>query len=106
MKFLKQELAVKTGMTLSQIECGAYSVNSNKPQGSNYFAKDDHLVTAECKILRNGWIFDLQRVDGTKVVVHAPGVCEVCLERSTAKFVKRAILYVLYVPHRTHPLLS
>ena len=102
MKFLKQELAVKTGMTLSQIECGAYSVNSNKPQGSNYFAKDDHLVTAECKILRNGWIFDLQRVDGTKVVVHAPGVCEVCLERSTAKLMKRAILDCISHTEHTH----
>ena len=101
---MKQELAVKTGMTLSQIECGAYSVNSNKPQGSNYFAKDDHLVTAECKILRNGWIFDLQRVDGTKVVVHAPGVCEVCLERSTAKFVKIYSNTLLYcMSHTEHP---
>ena len=91
MKFLKQELAVKTGLTLSQIECGPYSVNSNKPPDSNYFAEDDHLVTVECKIVRNGWMFDLQRVDGTKVIVHAPGVCEVCLERSIAKLVKRNI---------------
>ena len=62
MKFLKQEIAVKTGLTLSQIECGAYSVDSNKPL-DNYFAKDDsHLFTVECS---NGWKFGLQRVDGT-----------------------------------------
>ena len=70
MKFLKQEIAVKTGLTLSQIECGAYSVDSNKPL-DNYFAKDDHLVTVECS---NGWKFGLQRVNGTKVIGHAsPG---------------------------------
>ena len=56
MKFLAQEIAVKTGLTLSKIECGEYSENSNKLLDS-YFAKDDHLVTVECN---NGWKFGLR----------------------------------------------
>ena len=82
--FLKQQLSVSTGSTVSQIESEVFSSNTKRDPLSvsatssvnsmceNYFAKtaDNHQVTKPYDIERKGWGLDVQRLDGTKLSVH------------------------------------
>ena len=66
--FLKQQLSVRTGATISQIESGVFSVNTK----CDYFAKtaDRQIVTNPCNIRKQGWGLDMKKLDGTKLSVH------------------------------------
>ena len=71
--FLKQQLSLRTGATISQIESGVFS-----PCG--YFAKtaDSHQITKPCNISKEGWGLDVQWLVGTKLSVHVK-CCEVSI---------------------------
>ena len=63
--FLKQQLSLRTGATISQIESGVFSP-------CDYFTKtaDSHQISKPCNIMKQGWGLDVQRLDGTKLSVH------------------------------------
>ena len=65
---MKQQLSVRTGSTISQIESGAFSVNSSSTK-CYYFAKtdDSHQISEPFNIIKQGWGLDVQRLDGTKL---------------------------------------
>ena len=63
--FLKQQLSLRTGATISQIETnGVFSP-------CNYFAKtaDSHQITDSCNISKRSWGLEVQKLDGTKLHV-------------------------------------
>ena len=84
MSFLKQQLSYETGASQSQIKSGAYVLNSEYEMveqsqslqfKDGYLSKDDQdeLVKSDMEIIRrDGWILDIQRLDGTKVAVYVP----------------------------------
>ena len=84
MSFLKQQLTYETGISQPQLKCGVYVLESEYPsteQSQNlqfkdgYLSKDDQdeVVNSNMEIIRrDGWILDVQRLDGTKVPVHVP----------------------------------
>ena len=89
--FLKQQLSVRTGSTISQIESGVFSGNIKRDphikttsligtKYEDYFAKsaDNHQVTKPYNIERKGWGLDVQRLDGTKLSIHVE-CCEVSI---------------------------
>ena len=94
--FLKQQLSVRTGSTISQIESGVFSgktkhdskiktkkwpmVYSLDLKREDYFAKtaDSHQITNPCDIKREGWGLDVQGLDGTKMSIHVE-YCEVSI---------------------------
>ena len=75
MKFLKQQLSIKTGVTVLQLGCGVYSMyfkSRDCLHKSGYFVKaaDSCIVEEACNITRNYWALDVQKLDGTKVSLH------------------------------------
>ena len=90
--FLKQQLSVRTGSTIPQIESGVFLGKTNCKDDSmtkaqncyvfdfsndsfkreDYFAKtaDSNQITKPCDIKREGWRLDVQRLDGTKMSIH------------------------------------
>ena len=85
MSFLKQQLSYETGASQPQLKCGAYVLESELIQSTEqsqnlqfkdgYLSKDDQdeLVKSDMEIIRrDGWILDIQRLDGTKVAVYVP----------------------------------
>ena len=84
MSFLKQQLSYETGASQSQLKCGAYVLKSECKKveqtqklqfKDGYLSKDDRdeVVNSNMEIIRrDGWILDIQRLDGTKVSVHVP----------------------------------
>ena len=84
MSFLKQQLSYETGASQPQLKCGAYVLKSEckkVEQNQKLQFKDAHLskddqdevVNSNMEIIRrDGWILDVQRLDGTKVSVHVP----------------------------------
>ena len=81
--FLTQQLSCKTGVSHSQLKCGAYMLKSKVQvvQQSQelqfkdgYLCEDDkdEVVNSQMEFQREGWILDVQRLDGTKVSVHVP----------------------------------
>ena len=84
MSFLKQQLSYKTGASQPQLKCGAYVLKSELQSTKQsqklqfkdgYLSKDDQdeVVNSNMEIIRrDGWILDVQRLDGTKVSVHVP----------------------------------
>ena len=83
MSFIKQQLSYKTGVSLPQLKCGAYVLSSEVEEAqkcttlqfkTGYLSKDeDESVYSDINVTRrDGWILDVQRLDGTKVSVHVP----------------------------------
>ena len=75
MTFLKQQLSIKTGVTVPHLGCGVYSMyfkSRDCLQKSDYFVKaaDGSIVEEACTIKKNNWVLDVQKLDGTKVSVH------------------------------------
>ena len=85
MSFLKQQVSYETGVSQTQLKSGAYVLESELIQSTEqsrniqfkdgYLSKDDQdeVVNSNMEIIRrDGWILDVQRLDGTKVSVHVP----------------------------------
>ena len=84
MSFLKQQLSYEMGASQSQLKSGVYVLNSECEMAEQsqslqfkdgYLSKDDQdePVKSDMEIIRrDGWILDVQRLDGTKVAVHVP----------------------------------
>ena len=85
MSFLKQQFSYETGISQTQLKSGAYVLESELIQSTEqsqnlqfkdgYLSKDDQdeVVNSNMEIIRrDGWILDVQRLDGTKVSVHVP----------------------------------
>ena len=87
MSFLKQQLSYTTGVSHLQLKCGAYVLESERNvvfrqekeqeqlQFKNgYMSRDeDESVQSTMQLIRrDGWILDVQRLNGTKVSVHVP----------------------------------
>ena len=82
--FLTQQLSCKTGASHSQLKCGAYMFKSKVQEvqqslelqfkdGYGYLCDDkDEAVNSQMEFQRDGWILDVQRLNGTKVSVHIP----------------------------------
>ena len=75
MKFLKQQLSIRTGVTVPQLGCGVYSMHFKSHDclhKSDYFVKaaDSCIVEKACNIKRNKWALNVQKLDGTKASVH------------------------------------
>ena len=84
MSFLKQQFSYETGASQPQLKSGAYVLESELQSTKQsqklqfkdgYLSKDDQdeVVNSNMEIIRrDGWILDVQRLDGTKVSVHVP----------------------------------
>ena len=80
MSFLKQQLSYTTGVSQTQLKCGAYVLESEvvpKQQlqfRNGYLSRDeDDTVQSKMKLIRrDGWVLDVKRLNGTKVSVHIP----------------------------------
>ena len=87
MSFLKQQLSYTTGVSHLQLKCGAYVLESERSVVSRqekeqeqlqfrngYMSRDeDESVQPRMQLIRrDGWILDVQRLNGTKVSVHVP----------------------------------
>ena len=81
---MKQQLSVRTGATISQIESGVFFVkrhfNVSIGTKCDYFAKTaaSHQISEPFDIERKGWGLDVQRLDGTKLTLQVE-CCEVSI---------------------------
>ena len=79
---MKQQLSIRTGATISQIESGVFFVQwlFKLSTECDYFAKTtaSHQISEPFIIERKGWGLDVQRLDGTKLTLQVE-CCEVSI---------------------------